>query len=363
VTQPNDRDGVPTFVRSLALAQRTRSFDVSVACPPVGDLPEKLDADGIPRLDWPAGRDPGPGSVKEAIALKKIVRGWAPDVVHLHSSKAGLAGRLVRPKGPVVVFQPHAWSFEHVHGLVGRAALGWERLGAQRCDAIVCVSEAEKRRGEEEGIGGDLRVIANGVSLDRWTPAGEAEKAEARTKLGLPDDPLVVCIGRLSTQKGQDVLLAAWSDIVRSVPSARLALVGEGPLREELERRLVQGVSLEGASDDVPAWLAAADVVAMPSRWEGMSLSMLETMARGRSLVASDVAGVRETFGDVPSIVPPDDPSALARAIVDRLQDPDLARNEGRRLRAAVEERFSFERTEEAIARLYVELRERQPKS
>lgn len=351
------------FVRTLAQAQLHRSFQVAVACPPIGDLPEKLDADRIARLSWPAGRGPGPGSLKEALALERVAGEWGPDVIHLHSSKAGLAGRLMRRKGTTVVFQPHAWSFEHVHGLVGRVALGWERLAARRCDAIVCVSEAEKRRGIQKGIEGDLRVIPNGVSLDRWTVAGEAERSQARNKLGLEEGPLVVCIGRLSTQKGQDVLLSAWPEVLRSVPDARLALVGEGPLRDELAQRIVPGVSIEGASDDVPAWLAVADVIAMPSRWEGMSLSMLEAMARGRSVVASDVAGVREAFGDASAIVPPEDPGSLAHALAQRLQDPDLAREEGRRLRSAVEERFAFDRTEEAIARLYLELSDVQTKS
>lgn len=351
------------FVRACARAQQVRSFEVAVACPKGGDLAHRLAQADIPRVDWAARRAVGPTSLKEALALKKLIADWCPDVVHLHSSKAGLAGRLFRHPGTVVVFQPHAWSFEHVGGPVGWGALRWERRAIRRCHAVICVSEAERARGVQHGIEGDLRVIPNGVSLEEWSVAGDSEQASARSALGYREGPLVVCVGRLSVQKGQDVLLTAWEEVARRVPTARLVLVGEGPLRPELTRRAVPGVALVGSSDEVPRWMAAADVIAMPSRWEGMSLTMLETMARGRPLVATDVAGVREAMGDADAIVPPEDPWRLAAALIERLQNPELARDEGRRLRARVEEHFSFDRTEDAIARLYLELLERHAKS
>jgi glycosyltransferase involved in cell wall biosynthesis len=355
--------GVPLFVKNCALAQLDRSFDVAVACPEESDLPVELDRVGIPRLLWSARRDPGPSSLWEAFTLKRLISRWRPDVVHLHSSKAGLAGRLLRHRGRAVVFQPHAWSFEHVGGAVGGAALRWERIGAGRCDAVICVSDAERRRGLEAGIRGDLRVIPNGVRLDDWTPATGEDRAAARATLGLPDGPVVVCVGRLTEQKGQDVLLRAWASIRDRVPDAHLALVGEGPLRDALAGLAGPGVALVGGRDDVPLWMAAADVIALPSRWEGMSLTMLEAMARGRSVIATDVAGVREAMGETDAVVPPENERALADAVVTRLRDPGATEAEGRRLRARIEERFSFARTEESLTALYSELLERQPKS
>lgn len=363
VTQPTEKDGVPMFIRRLARAQIARAFEVAVACPSAGELSAVLARSQIPRVAWEATRAPGPSVVAETIRLRKVVREWRPDVVHLHSSKAGLAGRLMGRRSRVVVFQPHAWSFEHVEGVVGRAARAWERFASGRVDSIICVSNAERERGIEIGIRGDLRVIANGVGLEEWKVADESDKDAARSLLGLAPGPLVVCVGRLSVQKGQDILLRAWGDVVRRIPGARLSLVGDGPLRGELAELQTDGVTFEGPRNDVEKWLAAADVVAMPSRWEGMSLSMLEAMARGRSLVASDVAGVREAFGDVTApVVPPGNDAALADALVDRLADPGLAIREGRRLRRRIEERFDFRRTDEAIAALYSELLSRQPK-
>src|SRR5205823_10470818 len=138
---------------------------------------------------------------------------------------------------------------------------------------IVCVSEDELRRGRSMRIRAAYRVIRNGVDLEAFRPAGADDRRAARVRLGLdPDRPLVVCVGRLSRQKGQDVLLEAWSEIERAVPGAGLALVGDGSERRALEDAASGNVMFAGAQPDVRDWLVAADVVAQPSRWEGTSL-------------------------------------------------------------------------------------------
>ena len=143
------------------------------------------------------------------------------------------------------------------------------------------MSEDERRLGEASGIRGAFRVVPNGVDLEAIPFADAEERAAARARLELGDGPLVVCVGRLSRQKGQDVLLDAWPQVTARVSDARLVLVGDGPEREALEARVSGETTLAGERDDVADWLAAADVVALPSRWEGMSLALLEAMARG----------------------------------------------------------------------------------
>jgi glycosyltransferase involved in cell wall biosynthesis len=120
------------------------------------------------------------------------------------------------------------------------------------------------------------------------------------------------------------------------VAEARLALVGDGPDRDTLRARRVEGVSFAGQVADVREWYAAADVVVQPSRWEGMSLAVLEALATGRSVVATKVAGMEEIL-DVDALVPTDDVSALVAAITARLRSPELARTEGREGRRRVE--------------------------
>lgn len=326
VTQPVDA-GVAVCVRDLASDQRAHGIDARVACPPDGPLPEWLDALGVPRTAWPATRAPGPSVVREAAALRRVVRAWPPDVVHLHSSKAGLAGRLVIRGRRPTVFQPHAWSFDAVTGPVRRATLAWERLAARWAHVVVCVSAAECDAGTAAGVSAHYEVIPNGVDLGRWAPH---PKGPARRHLGLPlDRHLVVCVGRLSRQKGQDVLLAAARDL-----DADVVLVGDGPDRAALAAVAPPNVRFAGRRDDVAHWYAAADVVAVPSRWEGMALVALEALACGRPVVAADVTGMREIGGV--DVVPPEDPAALAAALRDCLAhppDPHACRAHARDLR------------------------------
>src|SRR5262245_43162469 len=330
VSQPTE-GGVGRYVADLMSDQVARGWDVAVASPTYGELSTRVEAAGARHIAWTAGRMPGPSSVLHARSLAQIVERERPDLVHLHSSSAGLSGRLAVRGRRATIFQPHAWSFEAVGGPLRAAAAAWERRGARWATVIVCVSEAERLRGQEHGIRASWLVVPNGVDLETYSEASNDERTAARSKLELGDGPLVVCVGRLSRQKGQDVLLDAWPAVLARVGGAQLVLVGDGPEGKELRRRAGDGVRLVGHRDDVDEWLAAADVVALPSRWEGMSLGMLEAMARGRSIVATGVAGALEALDDdAGAVVPPEDPVALADAIAVRLLDPDEAAAEGR---------------------------------
>ena len=141
-----------------------------------------------------------------------------------------------------------------------------------------------------------------------------------------------MCVGRLAEQKGQLDLVEAWAGVRHRVPDAHLVLVGDGPDRRELTERTAEldDVDLVGVRSDVDAWLAAADVIVAPSRWEGMAVAPLEAMASGRSVVATDVEGMAETMprgGGL--VVAIGDVHGLADGIADRLLDPDLADREG----------------------------------
>ncbi len=220
----------------------------------------------------------------------------------------------------------------------------------------MCVSAAERDAGRGAGLRARFRVVPNGVDLKALREASDQDRAAARRALALGGGPLVVSVGRLSRQKGQDFLLDAWAAIRRRVPDATLVLVGDGPQRAALEARGSPGVRLVGERDDVPLWLAAADVVAAPSRWEGMSLSVLEAMASGRSVVATDVAGMGELLGgNAGAIVPRERPDALAQALIDRLADPARASAEGVRARRRVEASHDLSRSLSAMVALYEE--------
>jgi glycosyltransferase involved in cell wall biosynthesis len=347
---------VPRAAGSLIAVQARRGFEVSVACPQASELARVAEQAGARHLRWEAVREPGRSVPRETRALARLVAAADPELVHLHSAKAGLAGRAAVRGRRATVFQPHAWSFE-VSGSQRRAAVAWERLAARRwTDLVLCVSDAERHRAEEFGIQARFATVPNGIDLARHAPAGEAERRLARTALRLGDHPLVLALGRLSEQKGQDVLLRAWPAVLERVPEAELLLVGEGPARAGLEAQRRPRVRFVGARTDVLDWLAAADVVAMPSRWEGLSLVMLEAMASGRSVVATDVPGARESLEGAGAIVPVGATQLLADELAERLTNRALADREGVAGRRRAERDFDLAIVTARVAQLYHEL-------
>jgi glycosyltransferase involved in cell wall biosynthesis len=359
VAQPRD-GGVTNIVGNFARDQARRGFAVSLASRLDSEIHGYADELDVPHFEWHATRSPGPSVPGEAAALARIIERVEPDLVHLHAAKAGLAGRLAIRGKRATVFQPNAWSFEAVDGVLRHATIAWERVAARWADTIVYVSEDERLRGEQVGVRGRYEHVPNGVDLERFAPASDEDRERARRELGLPSRPTAVLVGRLSRQKGQDLMLRAWPRVQARVPDAALLLIGDGPERYALEGLATEGVRFCGAVRPVSPWLAAADVVVAPSRWEGMSLSLLEAMARGRSVVASDVSGMREGLDpDCGCVVAVEAVDALAAAVADRLENPTLAAREGRAGRRRVEERYDLSRTNQRMAELYGEVLER----
>jgi glycosyltransferase involved in cell wall biosynthesis len=351
VSQPTE-GGVCRCVRELVADQLGRGWEVAVASP-AGVLEQDVRELGAEHLVWPAGSSPGPATVSETLRLRRLLAPRTPTLVHLHSSKAGLAGRLALRGRVPTIFQPHGWSFYPLSGPLRQAAIAWEQAGARWADAVACVSESERRRGEDVGIRARWEVVPNGVDVRALPPASEQDRLVARRQLELPGGPLVVCLGRICRAKGQDLLVEAWPRVLERVPDATLALVGGGPDFDSVRGRAPERVLFAGERTDAPAWLAAADVVAAPSRWEGMSFAMLETMASARSLVISDVPGAGDALGAHAGIVPIGDLQALAGAIAERLLDPALAAEEGATARAQVERGHDLRDTTRAVALLY----------
>nr|WP_245641105.1 glycosyltransferase [Streptomyces megasporus] len=356
--------GVARVVTDLVRAQTRAGLRAVVACPPGGTLSGDAAAAGAEVVPWPASREPGPSLYGETVRAARLVRRIGPDLVHAHSAKAGLAARLALRGRLPTVHQPHAWSFDAVGGATARLARYWERLATRWADRVLCVSEDERRHGVEAGVRARWAVIRNGVDTERFRPADADARARARATLpaldGLPPHaPLVVCVGRLCRQKGQDVLLRAWPEVTARVPDARLVLVGDGPWRRTLGEAAPRRALFAGAADDTVPWYAAADVVVLPSRWEGMALVPLEAMACGRPVVLTDVTGAAESLPAGHAghcLVPPEHPDALARALTGLLTDPRLRDDLGRRALEHVRSSCDVRRTATLVARLYDEV-------
>lgn len=338
VSKPTS-EGVAEVLVGYVRDQVARGWHVTVACPADGWLGGAAQSAGAEVVRWDARRNPGPRTLAETLRLRRVVRRVRPDVVHLHSAKAGLAGRLaVRGRRPTL-YQPHAWSFAATRGLTRRATLAWERFGQRWTSELVCVSRTEHDEGRRHGIAVSASIAHNGVDLARFRPVTDDQRREARRLLGLPDAPTVVCVGRLSEQKGQRDLLEAWGKVTAEIPAAQLVLVGDGPDRDDLIEAAssLAGVHLAGNQGDVVPFLAVADVVVAPSRWEGMAIAPIEAMAAARSVVATRVTGMVDTVpAGTGALVEPGDLDQLAGALVTRLLDPALTADEGTRGRAHV---------------------------
>lgn len=354
VAQPTSA-GVARALLTLARAQAAGGDRVTVASPD-GELRDLLAPHGIAWRRWRSDRQPGTTTPAEVRALRAILDASRPDVVHLHSSKAGLVGRLaVRGRIPTV-FQPHAWSFLAARGALRAAAVRWERYATRWTHLTLFCSRQEQRQGEQHGIAGRGRVVLNGVDLSRFRACGAVEQAAARHGLALPGDAYVAAIvGRRCEQKGQDVAVRAWPAVRAAVGPAVLLLMGEG---YEDFYDPDSGIMTCSPRSDVRPALLAADVVLLPSRWEGLSLSLLEAMATGRPVVATDVAGSAEALveGALPgggAVVAPDDPDGLAAAVIARFAEPGLARREAEAARRRAELTFAEAHTATSVRDAY----------
>ncbi len=207
-----------------------------------------------------------------------------------------------------------------------------------RCARVLVVSRALGERVAELGVDPARIVhVPNGIDRDRFTP-GDA--AVARRRLGIEGARrCVVCVGRLSPEKGIDVLVDAFARLAPGADDACLYVVGDGPSRGDLEARIARAglgdrVRLVGTRphDEIPDWMRAADVVVLPSRTEGHPNVVLEALACGRPVVATATGGVPEMIDDARGrLVPVEDADAMARAVAEVLD----AHWDARRLREA----------------------------
>ncbi len=297
-----------------------------------------------------------PRDLVALIKLTKICRKGRFDVVHTHTSKGGFIGRAAaRLAGvPVVLHTAHGFAFHESSSPIAAAVYTrLERLASSWSDCVFTVSDFHRSWAIRQRIAAPERIVTvrNGISRSRLVVA--RDRRHVRRELGVEaSDVLLVSVGRLATQKGLGTLLQALPKLLRRGVPARLVLVGEGPLRPALEEQVAAAeltgvVSFLGFRSDVGDILNASDIVIAPSLWEGLSISVLEAMALGKPIVATNIGSNLELLEDLVSglLVPPNEPERLADAILTLALDPDAALRYG----AAARERFELGFTERAM--------------
>ncbi len=303
----------------------------------------------LERLGWPVTALEEPDGLRPGLVLRlaQLFRGLRPDAVHTHDERplvyAGAAARLARV--PRVVHTRHGQKARN-----SRRQVFLFRVAAGLADRVACVSDDATSLTLREGVS-PCRVVTvrNGIDLTRFAYTGPA-----------PGGP-VVTVARLSPEKDVATLVRAAAVAVRERPSFRLEVAGDGACMLGLRRLtaelgLGQHVLFHGEVRDVPALLGRAAVFALPSVEEGISLTLLEAMARGLPTVATRVGGNPEVVvdGETGALVPSRDPEALARALLRVLADPEAARRMGEAGRWRVEAHFDVRRMVAAYEAAYL---------
>ena len=298
--------------------------------------------------------------------LYQLVREGNYDLVHTHLIHADLYGALAAKCAgvPIIVSTKHNDNAFRHHPFYAFL----DRLASKFADKIIVISDHLKRFFDEtEGLD-RAKMTRIHYGLD----AAWVEDQSSRTtrpisvqeELGVPPDtPLVGIIARLNPQKGHTYLLAAFAEVVESLPEARLLIVGDGNLRGDLERqtrelRITRRVTFTGWRDDIRRTMADLDLLILPSLWEGFGLVLLEAMMMGKPVVASRVSAIPEIVVDGVTglLVPPRDQEALAKAIIALLQDKERAEAMGQAGRERVERYFTVARMVQQTETLYEEL-------
>jgi glycosyltransferase involved in cell wall biosynthesis len=304
------------------------------------------------------------------LALRRIVRTFKPHIVHTHTAKAGVLGRLaaIAPgrRRPLIVHTYHGHVLDGYFGpLVTAAYRGVERALAPLSDRLVGVSDATVDDLVRLGVARPERfaVIPLGLDLDRFLSLAPEPDAAARAAAGArPDDVVALYAGRLVPIKQVDVLLRGVARARESGAPLRLVILGDGELRPELER-LARGLRIEGHVTfagyraDVEPYLAGSDLAVLSSANEGTPVSLIEAAAAARPLVSTRVGGVADVVAEgTGRLVAAGDADALGAALAELAADAGTRLEMGRRAREHVRGRYSSERLIEDVDRLYRDL-------
>ncbi len=361
VTQPTTA-GVAKVVQQFIADQCRRGMAVGLASPDQPEFVSPLVDLGCHYFNWQSVRSPFKGLYSEARQLKRILRETHPSVVHLHSSKAGMIGRLVVRGRIPTVFQPNGWSFAAGQAWLKPISKQFELFAARSWTTrTVCVSELEALAIGHRVPAEQIEIITNGLDLNDWDNRSQNTKQQARQKLGVPEDAKVaVCVGRVTKQKGPDLLLEIWRQRAAQQANQWFLWAGEGDMYDAMraEAAPMPQFRFDGPTKHPKTYFEAADVVVMPSRWEGHSLSMLEALATSRPVVAFDVEGMKETITEeIGAVVARNDVHCFAEALDRWLGKTASELTEaGHLARQRIEQLYDLELSCMRLTELYEEL-------
>ncbi len=301
------------------------------------------------------------------LALTRWIKHEGFDIVHTHQTKAGIIGRIAAKLAgtPCIVHTCHGFGFGALNSkLMDRAMLYLERLCAKWTHCNVYVSGYQMKEALKLGIGTPSKsmVIRSGKDVERYRLPSKI-KEEEETLTGRHRPVTVYCATRLAPGKGLENLIEAISLLASDFPNLRVWIVGEGPLRGQLERminncNLGHLINLLGFRNDIPELLAEVDIVVLASLREGLPQSLTEAMIAGKAVIATPVGGIPEVVhdGETGLLIPPGKPKELAVTLCRLLKDEGLRRSLGERAAKELGLEFSREKMLQLYDSLYTNL-------
>jgi glycosyltransferase involved in cell wall biosynthesis len=364
------------FLRDQLSFLQRRGFEVYVVSSPGAELKRAEKAAGIHALELPMEREISPW--KDCLALYRLIRIFRsvrPDVVVAGTPKAGLLGMLAAwwTRVRARVYLQWGLRLETTRGLKRLVLLAAERITAACANRVVCVSKSLRKVYLEMGLCRPDKAIvlaagsANGVDADHFVPTPQLREQAAaiRSQFGIPAEaPVVGFVGRLTRDKGIPELLAAFKQVLATVPEARLLLVGDfesgdpvpGECVDELKTH--PQIAITGFVEDPAPYFATMDVFAFASLREGFGIVLLEAAATSLPVAAFRATGVVDAVVDgvTGTLVPGGDHAALAEAVTQYLQDRELRIRRGRNGRERVLRDFRPVRIWEELHKEYLTL-------
>lgn len=339
-------------------------FSLEFALPAEGPLPDSLKEIGetVHPIDLNSRLD-----IKGMKSLARLCRDRDVQIIHSHNARANVHARLARRFAavPVQISTIHNSIFNYGVSVVRQYLyVTAERQTFRWCTHVIAVSEGIKDSlvSRYRFPDGKITVVPNGVDLDRTAP--QSDRAAILAQLKIPEDvKIILQVGRLTHQKGFDILLRAIAMLNDNQSDIIFLLAGDGPLRQELQE-MAHSLGIEavtrflGHQENIGNLLGAADIVTLSSRSEGMPYTLLEAMSAGCAVVATRIPGIEEVLksGDLAVVVPPEDPGAIAEAITGLLDNTDRISKLGEAALTHVLEFHTASRMVDEVEQLYMQV-------
>lgn len=369
VDSVRDFGGGEVHILSIIDGLDRNRFQIEVVCHPENQLAKECKKRKIPY--YPI-KLKSKFSLFGIVRLSRLLHRLRPDIVHLEDTLSHWLGSFAsRLAGvPIIIATVHMvniYRTEKPFSPLKRGVYIWaDCLWTSLVTKVATVSEFNRQKliGEERIPGGKVVTITSATDVKTIDATPKVDKAAKKKEFGIdPEFPVIGMVGRLSSQKGFPYLLEAASLVKKSFPRVRFMIVGDGPLREEVEVMvrdlgLESTVILTGWREDVYALYQIFDIVALSSLFEGLPITILDGMASSKPVVATDVCGNPEVVRDSETglLVPPRNPRVLAEAILTLLRDPQRAVAMGEAGRKLVEKHYTTEILSQRTAALYGEL-------